>query len=713
MIDSDLLVHTEIDDPSIAHINVDVNQRAEFDVEPKLFAKFCEHLGNNIYQGKEAQILFNPTFGEWHFRGVTRRPSGGFVSESDRDRIKERIQNHGHPLAYPPETDPDALFKAYESALAFGWQPSGDVLTSPDTGPDGTRAQRIQVNEAGGGVFQETHLPLHRVTDYEFRTQLRATQPTTVRVNVGTNGAVYDETALTVGKEWKTLEGSLSLPADVESEDVFEVTITADEETDIVIERLLLYPNDHVDHADPEVVEYLRESDLPLLRWPGGNFVSGYDWHDGVGPVDSRPERINPAWDGLEPNLFGTAEFVTFCKNVGCEPSICVNAGDGTPAEAAAWVEYCNGDSEETEMGALRAKHGHPEPFDIKYWEIGNELWGEWQVHWTTPKGNSDRYQQFREAMHEVDPEIRLTACGVVANEDRPWNQVLLDECGEDVCGISSHPLAGGQVNERTDPDELYHAFMGYANQLSEQYADLENRMHKAGVEKPKLHVTELQLFATFNAGAEGAGREIEGAADTNENKLLTPQTMPTPKTISEAIYDACIRHSLIRLGGFAEILTHSATVNHGGGLQKKDERVWADPCYYGRTIGGVQADTRPVTIELECDSITTETTFREIDPIDVPSIDAMATIDDDKLYIIVVNRASRDEPISIDFELDGFEPREKSTLTMLVGETMYDENTLNEPEQVTPDVKTITTEDGVTLELPSYSMVRIDFDRT
>ncbi|QLH78433.1 alpha-N-arabinofuranosidase [Halosimplex rubrum] len=711
MVDSDLLVHTETDDPSAARITVDANQRADFDVEPKLFGKFCEHLGNNIYQGKEAQILFNPTFGEWHFRGVERRPSGGFVSESDRERIEEKIQNHSRPLAYPPETDPDALFAAYEDALAFGWQPAGDVLTSPATGPSGNRAQRIQIDAAGDGVFQETRLPLHRVNDYEFRTQLRAADPTTARIAVVTDETVYDEIALEVGTEWATIEGTLELPDDVDPDGVYEIKLTADDPADLVVERLLLYPGDHVDYADPEVVEYLRESDLPLLRWPGGNFVSGYDWRDGVGPVDERPERINPAWDGLEPNLFGTAEFVQFCRHVGCEPSICVNAGDGTPEEAAKWVEYCNGDPEETEMGALRAEHGYPEPFDITYWEIGNELWGKWQVHWTTPQGNADRYHEFREAMLEADPDILVTACGVVANEDRPWNQVLLDECGEDVRAISSHPLAGGQVDGETDPDELYHAFMGYSDQLTDQYAELEKQMREAGVENPKLDVTELQLFASFNPGAEGAGRM--DADDTDyAGESLTPETMPTPTTISEAIYNACMRHDLIRLGEFAELLTHSATVNHGGGLQKEGERVWADPCHYGRSIGTVQAGATPVTVELECDSIITETSFREIDPVDVPSIDAMATVDDGTLSVVVVNRASRGEPVSIALDFDGFEPANEATLTTLGSDALYDENTREEPELVTPDEDTLSVADGAAFDLPSYSMARIDFER-
>src|SRR5206468_5093319 len=111
-------------------------------------------------------------------------------------------------------------------------------------------------------------------------------------------------------------------------------------------------------------------------RWPGGNFVSTYHWEDGVGPLDSRPTKANFAWGALELNTFGTDEFISFCRAVGCEPMICVNAGSGTPEEAARWIEYCNGPAT-SPMGKLRAANGHPEPFHVKHWEVGNELWGK------------------------------------------------------------------------------------------------------------------------------------------------------------------------------------------------------------------------------------------------------------------------------------------------------------------------------------------------
>lgn len=711
MVDSDLFVHTDSDDPSAASVTVDAGDRADHTVEPFLYGKFSEHLGNNIYHGMEAEILFNPVFGEWHFRASNRRQSGGLVSENDPDRIDEIVREHGRPLAYPEETDPEALLSAYRDGMAFGWQPIGNVTASPDTGPNGNRAQRIELPSSGDGVLQETRLPLHRTSGYEFRTRLRAADPTTVSIGVRSNGDVLAEETVEVTEDWEIYESEFDLPADVDPDGVYDVVITVDEPANLVVERLLLYPDDHVNYADPDVIEFLRESDLPLLRWPGGNFVSGYDWTDGIGPIDDRPVKINPAWGGLEPNLFGTAEFVEFCEAVGCEPSLCVNAGNGTPEEAAKWVEYCNGDPEETEMGALRAEHGYEEPFDIEYWEVGNELWGPWQVRWTTPHGNADRYERFREAMLDVDPDLKLTATGIVTNTDRPWNETLLEECGTDVRAISSHPLAGGQVDQYTDPDELYHAFMGYSEQLIGQYADLEEKMLDAGIENPHLDVTELQLFASFQEGAEGMGRE-GGTSEQDADATLTPETMPTPETISEPLYNACIRHELIRMGEFPEMLTHSATVNHGGGLWKEGERVWANPCHYGRSMGTAQAGDTPVAVSVESDTISTETTFREIDPVDeVPAIDVMATCDDedDELTTVVVNRTSRDESIDVSMALEGFDAAGEATLTTLGGETMHERNTREEPRRIEPREHTVAVEDEqLDFELPPYTMVRV-----
>ena len=128
-----------------------------------------------------------------------------------------------------------------------------------------------------------------------------------------------------------------------------------------------------------DVLEAARGMHVSVLRWPGGNFSSGYNWKDGIGPKDARPRRWDTAWQEEESNRFGTDEFIEYCRKLGAEPYICVNMGTGTMQDAADWVEYCNATTD-TYWANLRKKNGHAEPYNVKYWALGNEVYGSWQA---------------------------------------------------------------------------------------------------------------------------------------------------------------------------------------------------------------------------------------------------------------------------------------------------------------------------------------------
>lgn len=128
-----------------------------------------------------------------------------------------------------------------------------------------------------------------------------------------------------------------------------------------------------------DVIEAFDELKVPVVRYPGGNFVATYRWQDGIGPRDQRPKRPELAWLGVESNQFGTDEFIEWCRIVKTEPYICLNMGTGTLEDALAWLEYCNGDRD-THYANLRRKNGHEEPYKVKYWALGNEVWGPWYV---------------------------------------------------------------------------------------------------------------------------------------------------------------------------------------------------------------------------------------------------------------------------------------------------------------------------------------------
>ncbi|KAK5046626.1 hypothetical protein LTR84_007387 [Exophiala bonariae] len=160
-----------------------------------------------------------------------------------------------------------------------------------------------------------------------------------------------------------------------------------------------------------DVLEALKPLEIPIFRYPGGNFCATYHWQDGIGPLESRPTRPELAWETVETNHFGTDEFMKWCKAVNAEPFLCLNFGTGTLDEAMAWVDYCNG-TRDTYYANLRRKNGHEEPYKVKYWALGNEMWGPWQIEQMTQEAYAERALQWSKALKLLDPSIQLILCG-------------------------------------------------------------------------------------------------------------------------------------------------------------------------------------------------------------------------------------------------------------------------------------------------------------
>ena len=195
-----------------------------------------------------------------------------------------------------------------------------------------------------------------------------------------------------------------------------------------------LMPADNVEGFRPDTLQLLRELNSPVYRWPGGNFVSGYDWHDGIGDRDKRPPRKNPAWTGVEHNDVGLHEFMALCRLIDTEPYIAVNAGLGGVEAAAAEVEYVNG-AATTPMGQQRAKNGHPEPYRCRFWSIGNEMYGDWQLGHMPLKDYVQKHNAFADAMRAKDPKIELIGVGAVGE----WSEAMLTSCADHMSLMSEH----------------------------------------------------------------------------------------------------------------------------------------------------------------------------------------------------------------------------------------------------------------------------------
>jgi alpha-L-arabinofuranosidase len=189
-----------------------------------------------------------------------------------------------------------------------------------------------------------------------------------------------------------------------------------------------------------DVLDAVRPLRIPVLRWPGGNFVSGYHWLDGVGPKEGRPRRSELAWYAEESNRFGTDEFIAYCREIEAEPYLCVNLGSGSMDEAQAWVEYANGTGN-TSWANLRRQHGHAAPYRVRYWGLGNEMYGSWQIGNMNAHDYVKKARAFAMVMKRTDPSIQLIACG--QNGWSEWDEIVLAGLAEFVDFHSIHLYTG------------------------------------------------------------------------------------------------------------------------------------------------------------------------------------------------------------------------------------------------------------------------------
>ena len=211
-------------------------------------------------------------------------------------------------------------------------------------------------------------------------------------------------------------------------------------------------PHADADGLRTDVLAALREQAYTVIRYPGGNFLSGYNWLDGVGPKEQRPRRRDLAWFSIETNQFGTNEFMGFCKKIAAAPMLGVNLGTGTIESAAALVEYCNAPVG-THYADLRASHGYREPHDVKYWCLGNEMDGPWQIGHLDMHDYAKKAREAAKMMRWHDPSIQTVLCGS-SNDRMPtfpeWDRVALETCWDQVDYLSIHMYVSNSHEQDT-----------------------------------------------------------------------------------------------------------------------------------------------------------------------------------------------------------------------------------------------------------------------
>jgi alpha-N-arabinofuranosidase len=356
-----------------------------------IYGQFIEHLGRCIYQGIWAEMLEDRKF-------------------------------------YYPVGGKESPWKAMGDP--------GNVRMNPILAYVGVHAPEIRLKGDGtpGGLVQGG-LALVAGREYAGRLVISA-DPSALPIQVGLvwgTGAGDRQTVAVgeAGSDYRTVP--LAFRAGATTEDA-RLEITSAGKEAFRVGTVSLMPADNVDGFRPEVLQVLRELDAPVYRWPGGNFVSGYDWTDGVGDRDRRPPRKNPAWLGVEHNDVGVHEFLRFCELLGTEPYIAVNSGQGNELQAAAEVEYVNGPPE-TPMGRRRAANGHPAPWKVTFWSVGNEMYGNWQLGHMPLIDYTLKHNRFASAMRAKDPSIKLIGVGAVGE----WTEGMLKGSLDFMDYVSEH----------------------------------------------------------------------------------------------------------------------------------------------------------------------------------------------------------------------------------------------------------------------------------
>jgi alpha-N-arabinofuranosidase len=248
------------------------------------------------------------------------------------------------------------------------------------------------------------------------------------------------------------------------------------------IGTLSLMPADNLNGWRSDVVVLLKQLDSPLYRWPGGNFVSGYDWKAGIGPDrDKRAPMKNPAWWGIEPNDVGIDEFMELMRLIDVEPYLALNTGLGTLPEALDEIEYCNG-SADTPMGKWRAQNGHPQPYGVKFWAVGNEMFGSWQLGHMPVERYIKTNNIFADAIWQANPGAQLVAVGNVS-DNSTWSSNMLANCADHMNFISEHIYCKEKTN-----------VVDHAKQLAEQIRHVADLHRKYREEIPGLAAKNIRI---------------------------------------------------------------------------------------------------------------------------------------------------------------------------------------------------------------------------
>ncbi len=603
---------------------VTVNPRRKLnEINPLIYGQFIEHLGRCIYGGIWAEMLQN-------------RKMHGSVQENG---VVEGWQPFGKNA------------KWYADNVDFFVGGQSQVI-------EGTGASEHGIAQGGLDLLPK---------GYVGRVIVKGEGVKEVSVSLRKDGKVLvSQTLKGVTGKWKKLQFRLTVKEAVNDA---QFVISFSGKGKLWVGAASLMPADNVDGMRKDVLDAIKDIKPPIVRWPGGNFVSGYDWRDGIGDPDLRPPRWDRAWGAWEWNDFGTDEFIKFCKYIGAEPYICTNAGEGYEHEAADWMRYCK------EKG-----------YKVRYWGIGNEMYGHWQLGHLDATKYALKAILFAKEMRKVMPNARLIAVGVDGGGWGNWNAIVTKIAGAHFDLIAPHYYQGYNPND--DPCQIYTVVAGspvhIERMLRETFAIVERN-------KPKGKRITL-AFDEWN---------VWEPTQTVENGLESFYSL------RDGIFAAGVFHAMHRCGDFVELACLAQTVNVLGALRTNQTQVVKTPIYWAFWIYVRNTGKWRVACDVDCPVGTT--------PVggETPVVDASATLSEDgkTLFVALINRHPESD-VAVHLDLGNFKAKPTVQMWRLWSEHFTDTNTFIEPEKVKPIEQTISASELSNLVLPRHSVTVLRIER-
>lgn len=495
-----------------------------------------------------------------------------------------------------------------------------------------------------------------------------------VTVAIGSEKEVFDSHTIGhIGEEWTKFVFKLRATRTCKN-GVFSVTFS--EAGALWLGTASLMPADNYHGIRRDVLEVIKELRPAHIRWPGGNFASSYHWQDGIGDRDKRPSIFDSNWLAWETNDFGTDEFLKVCEYVNAKPYICANNGNGSPEEAAEWVEYCNG-STNTGFGKLRAANGHRESYNVKLWGIGNEMFGNWQVGHVDERTHAKKYLVMATAMRAVDPELAFVAPGGRYWHYPEWNQALLEIAHEHLDHISLHSYAkryrtrfkdeSSYVDNPELVEEIYYyaaaANYGVELHLSKTQEEFDQHM----TEDKRVHVA----FDEWNIQLH----RDKPNAEVHEFRMR------------DAVYTAGVYQALQRQCDAVKIATLVQLVNTLGIIRTNHAGIWLTPTYWTSSLFTNHSGEIAINTSVECEMFP----YPGYEPNDppnreeIPFVSAQATLseDEEKLFISVINRYI-DKDVTTLFRLENWCPKKQGKIWQITGPDYMALNTFEQQDVIT-----------------------------